>query len=387
MNNSLDNDRDDRVYKLTTYIAAPGTPIIDPNTGQRSESLPGHMYYMISDGREEKGYGFSPEGHGRPFGQGEVSPHDFQRYQAPIYARTIEITSEQYGKLKDFGQAGLDGRQTHFNLTYNGAANSCIDFTWGALNHAGLHQQLPFPNGQSAPLRNHDGQFLPQGNIAGLQSIPAPFPDSPHNRVETNRPPPGFVEKADRAKDSTLQHWQDNVHEVLDTVKCAAFPKLPACPPDGASLDLKRALPDPRDSSLKDAPLYEQIKTGVTRIDADRGRAFDLVSERLAMRAFADVKAAGMVSADRVVLNEAGRKPRDDGSYEAANTFLIAIQGRDPYDPAAKRAVIDVAQAIERPVEQSLQRVEALNQQQTQMLAQQPNQPTPDGPSHGPRTM
>ena len=41
----------------------------------------------------------------------------------------------------------------------------------------------------------------------------------------------------------------------------------------------------------------------------------------------------------------------------------------------------DVAQAIERPVEQSLQKVDALVQQQAQVLAQQQNQPVQDEPS------
>jgi hypothetical protein len=373
MVNSRGNDLDDRVYTLTTYIAAPGTPIIDPATGQRSESFPGHMYYMISDGSEVSGYGFAPIRH-TMLGRGEVSPNDFLRYQDPVYARTIEITQDQYDKLKEFGRAGLDGENTYFNLYYNGTSNSCIDFTWGALNHAGLHQQLPFPNGQSMPLRTHDGQLLPESNIAGLQSIPAPFPNSPYNRVETNPAPPGWAEKADRAKDTTLQQWQNNAREAIDTLKCAAFPKLPDCPPDGASLDSRRVLPDPRTPASQDAPLYEQIKTGVTRIDASIGRTFDATSERLAMSTFADAKAAGMTSADHVMLNERG-------------SFLIAVQGTDPYAPAAKRAVTDVAQAVERPVEQSLQRVETLNRQQTLALAQQQNHPTQDGPSHGPRMM
>lgn len=38
----------------------------------------------------------------------------------------------------------------------------------------------------------------------------------------------------------------------------------------------------------------------------------------------------------------------------------------------------DAAQAVERPVEQALQKVDALTQQQTQLLAQQQNQPTQD---------
>ena len=62
------------------------------------------------------------------------------------------------------------------------------------------------------------------------------------------------------------------------------------------------------------------------------------------------------------------------------------MQGQDPSDPAARRSMTDVAQAVDRPVEQSLQKVDTLAQQQTQMLAQAQNNPTQDdlGPK-GPR--
>ena len=46
----------------------------------------------------------------------------------------------------------------------------------------------------------------------------------------------------------------------------------------------------------------------------------------------------------------------------------------------------DVAQAVDRPVEQSLQKVDTLAQQQAQMLAQAQNNPMQDDPGpKGPR--
>mgnify|MGYP001171456818 CR=1 FL=1 len=392
MSQSRTPGTDEHVYTLTTYVAAPGTPIIDPSTGLRSESLPGHMYYSVSDGVQEYGYGFAPKGHGRPIGQGEISTIDFQSYQNPVYSRTIEVTREQYDRLREFGEAGLRGEQTHFNLTYNGATNSCIDFTWGALNHAGLHRQLALPNGQSAPLTDYDGRVLPEGNIAALQTLRAPFPDSTYNRVETNPAPPGWVEKVERAKDEKVEQYDKSMQRGLKDMLCEAVPSLPLCPNAGASVQPGQVSPDPRDPASPDHLLYKQIEAGVARIDTAKGRSSDGLSERLTMSALTDAKAAGLGSADHVALNEAGRKPRDDGTYALANSQLIAIEGKDPADPAATRSVTDVAQAVERPVEQSLQRVEALNQQQTQLLAQQqlqqqPQQQTQDGPSHGSRTM
>ncbi len=136
-------------------------------------------------------------------------------------------------------------------------------------------------------------------------------------------------------------------------------------------------LPDPRDSDNPDNRLYTQIERGVASIDAERGRTFDTTSERLTMGAFYDSKVAGITSADHLAINETGKR-QQDGSQIAAGTLLFVVQGQDPSDPAARRSVTDVAQAVERPVEQSLQKVDALTQQQAQLLAQQQNQPTQD---------
>ena len=86
--------------------------------------------------------------------------------------------------------------------------------------------------------------------------------------------------------------------------------------------------------------------------------------------------AANIFSADHLAINETGKR-QQDGSQIAAGTQLFVVQGQDPSDPAARRSVTDVAQAVERPVEQSLQKVYMLTQQQVQVLAQQ-NEQTQD---------
>ena len=124
---------------------------------------------------------------------------------------------------------------------------------------------------------------------------------------------------------------------------------------------------------------------GVASIDTERGRTFDATSERLTMAAFYDAKAARITSSDHLAINETGKR-QQDGSQIAAGTLLFVVQGQDPSDPAARRSMTDVAQAIERPVEQSLQKVDTLMQQQAQVLAQAQNNPTQDDPGQkGPR--
>lgn len=144
-----------------------------------------------------------------------------------------------------------------------------------------------------------------------------------------------------------------------------------------SSTPLPLHLPDPRDPGNPDNRLYTQIERGVANIDAERGRAFDATSERLTMGAFHDAKVAGITNAAHIAINETGKR-QQDGSQIAAGTQLFVVQGQDPSDPAARRSMTDVAQAVDRPVEQSLQKVESLAQEQSLALAQQQSQPMQD---------
>jgi predicted ABC-type ATPase len=143
-------------------------------------------------------------------------------------------------------------------------------------------------------------------------------------------------------------------------------------------------LPDPRTPGHPDHRLYTQIEHGVAGIDAERGRSFDATSERLAMGAFHDAKAAGITSADHVAINRTG-KPQPDGTQIAGGTLLFVVQGQDVSDPAARRAMTDIAQAVGRPIEDSLQRVDDLAQQQARILTQASSQPMQDEANRTPR--
>lgn len=88
------------------------------------------------------------------------------------------------------------------------------------------------------------------------------------------------------------------------------------------------------------------------------------------MSAFHDAKAVGITSADHVAINQTGQR-QQDGTQIAGGTLLFVMQGQDPSDPAARRSVTDVVQAVDRPVEQSLQKVDALTHRQAQTFAQQ----------------
>lgn len=164
-------------YSVTIYVAAPGTP-----RGEGQTSMAGHVYYTISAGHEQLSYGFAPATPGATSGPGKVFDNDLQRYERPLYARTMEISQEQYQKLLNFG----DNPDLHgFNMEYQGAANSCVDFTWAALNHAGLHRTSIL----GMPSTRFEGNLKPLDNRDAIRSIRAPFPDSVLNR-EQHHPMP-----------------------------------------------------------------------------------------------------------------------------------------------------------------------------------------------------
>lgn len=186
-------------YSLTIYTALPGTPLVDMEGKPDGTSAAGHMWYSLSDGKSENSYGFAPREHGASSGPGKGFDTDTKAYQNPAYSRTLEITPEQYAKLKQFGQAGLDQDWRYFKGEYNGVSNSCVDFTWGALKHAGfeIHRpQVAVHDGTvvtpeyRGPIESHfDGRLKPGHNKVDIQQIVEPVPGSPINTEKSNPPP------------------------------------------------------------------------------------------------------------------------------------------------------------------------------------------------------
>ncbi|NYZ63190.1 hypothetical protein [Luteimonas deserti] len=225
-----------KIYTVTVYVAAPGTPIQHPGSNEIHRSTAGHVYYSLGDGQNESGYGFSPVNSGTR-GPGQIVGDEFLAYRNPAYSRTMEISKSQYEALRAFGEAGLKGDERYFDLQYNGATNSCIDFTWGALNHAGLHWERQLPFGRQWQQKNFDGALKPLDNIRELQRIPDPMPDSPHN-LEQHHPLPkrewwqrvisdnaapaeGFVDPARQAAMPAAAHRTRFDDPVLDQLYAA----------------------------------------------------------------------------------------------------------------------------------------------------------------------
>ena len=191
-------------YTLTIYVAAPGTPLFDIDTGkpqldeetkQQKTSLPGHVFYGISEdgGRTIHSYGFAPPKDTEkyhwyhPNKPGDVQKGEHKEYRNPVYERTMEITAEQYKALQKFGETP---QNYGFNRsTYNWTTNSCIDFTFTALYRSGIYKGKEyihhFEGVEVGRTRNnsHEGAIRVLPNIEEFDKIPNQMPDSNLNRT------------------------------------------------------------------------------------------------------------------------------------------------------------------------------------------------------------
>ncbi|MBA0168740.1 MULTISPECIES: hypothetical protein [Pectobacterium] len=191
-------------YAVTIYTAYPGTPLNDNDgkpefkEGKRVVSEAGHMWLEISKIQKNnintsKSYGFAPKKSGIT-GAGSVTDKDTHHYENPYYRRKIEIKKDQYNRLKEFGDTATKESEKYFDLYYNGATNSCIDFTWQALRHAGLIPESTWNdfsryNKEKKKAGKFDGDLKVINNIPHIKSIPTPFPDSELNSEKYNQKP------------------------------------------------------------------------------------------------------------------------------------------------------------------------------------------------------
>ncbi|WP_167796770.1 XVIPCD domain-containing protein [Stenotrophomonas maltophilia] len=325
-------------YTVEIVIAAPGTPLVDEKGVQKvvdgvpQTSGPGHMFYVLhGPDKTTRSFGFAPSEHGSMNGPGEVMKTDATEYKNPHYSRTLEISEQQYKKLESFG-AHPD--KYGFDLQYKDVRHNCVDFTWEALNHAGIERKksidvnaLGGGIGQllpdvRIPLESKgagkDG-FRPLRNIHGVDSIDPPFPNSELNQKKTHPlPERSFQQRilsdaegmGERSGDLLARHSND--------------------------------------------PLLSQIHQGVALLDTERGRSFDATSENISASLYALAKANGLTQVDHVLLSD-----RTAQADAAQNIFIV--QG-ERNDPAQLRVSMPTAVAAQTPAETSFERAEQLSQ-------------------------
>lgn len=149
-------------------------------------------------------------------------------------------------------------------------------------------------------------------------------------------------------------------------------PGRPAMPPPVQSRS-------PRDQSHPDHALYEQIRTGVEKLDAQHGREFDAISERMSASLLVMAKEKGFTADDD--LKVAFNTPT---ATLAAGELVHLFRGGNHVsaDPAANRAHMATAQALSVPVEESYRRLETIQQSQLE-AAQHAQQQEPQRGQNG----
>lgn len=143
---------------VTIHIASIGTPL-----AEGGHSTPGHMWFELHDEGQSKSYGFAPTEHGDPHGPGKIYYTDTSNYLDRKYMRTLELSDDQYQQMQNVAK---NPEEFGFE-TYNGFYNSCVDFTWKALEEAGIRPRMYLVG----PEYSTDGEILPGDNLGKVASI------------------------------------------------------------------------------------------------------------------------------------------------------------------------------------------------------------------------
>lgn len=115
-----------------------------------------------------------------------------------------------------------------------------------------------------------------------------------------------------------------------------------------------------------DRQMHQQIAGHVARLDAQHGRSGDAVSARMAASLLVLAREQGLTSADRVVLSR-GNELTGHGER------IFVVQGALD-DPAHLRASLETRAAADTPVEKSLQRLEAMQEEPVAREHETPSQ-------------
>ena len=155
------------MQKLVIKIVDRGTNYTNQKNGEIHPSKTGHMWWELHDNNGNvKSYGFAPAPgyEGKPSAPGfryedDNLAYEFNSKQGD-YQREFEITDDQFIKLKEFGTNPFADK-FKFSSTYNGLQNSCINFTYKALDIIDF-----VPEG-------YEGDAWPTWNINNVRSIPS----------------------------------------------------------------------------------------------------------------------------------------------------------------------------------------------------------------------
>ncbi|WP_419774375.1 hypothetical protein [Halarcobacter sp.] len=203
-------------YYIRVHIESAGTPYQEENS--ITKSLAGHMWFETYKKDEKESIsdildsGYTKRG---------IKYTDRDAYLGnPTYSsKEIEVTKEQYEQLKKFAikDSQLAEKLGFGNKDYNVLTNSCIDFTWKALELAGINKSKF--EGDLIPIYNRDelNELLDNAKLGyyidsfiNLQDI---------NKIETenfyNLPKETQSLLASEGKHPSGPKWNSFINEML----------------------------------------------------------------------------------------------------------------------------------------------------------------------------
>lgn len=120
-----------------------------------------------------------------------------------------------------------------------------------------------------------------------------------------------------------------------------------------------------------DHGLYQQVRAGVERLDAQHHRSFDATSERISASLTALARKHGLQQVDHVLLSVA------TPSGQPAGHNIFVVQGRLD-DPAHRRVHMATAEAAQMPLEQAFRSLDETQRRGTpDPVLQQVHEPLP----------
>jgi hypothetical protein len=136
-----------------------------------------------------------------------------------------------------------------------------------------------------------------------------------------------------------------------------------------AENDIAPPSSDPRTPNAHGYAMYRQIEQGVERLSANAGGVSAETNARMTMSLYARASESGLTSVDHLLLNR-------QGIEHPAGSLVILVQGQDPSNPANRLAHMSASEAASRPIEQSLQQAQTIEQQTVLTSRTQTQDPT-----------
>ncbi|WP_325051578.1 XVIPCD domain-containing protein [Stenotrophomonas sp. ZAC14D2_NAIMI4_7] len=229
-------------------------------------------------------------------------------------------------------------------------------------------------------VRDEPSEREPMAHASTAVADPPPPPPAPDVQMEAAAPlqnqpeaaqvvPEGSAEQpaVDRAVAPEGEQSAVKPAPAPEVVLEEAVPEAaaPASAPQPGAVEPLRGAPEdttnPTRPGHADYPLYQQICERVQDLDARYGRSFDATSERVAASLLVLAKDNDLERVDHVLVSNATAE-------HPAGHRLFVVQG-DPADPAHRRADMPTEQAVQTPVEESLQAFDAVSQEAAQRAA------------------